>query len=79
MSADSSFRSMMSKLPLRWEKVLSSGLSYFIQNQDPDDVEFEFADNGYRITVKTDKQNTQEAKEFIVNHVVPKLDDDLVE
>ena len=49
------------------------GLSRFLTNQDPDSIKFEKFKNGYRITVVTDEENAQNAKEFWENNVVPQI------
>lgn len=69
-----SFEDLVSIIPVEWETILSKGISWFISNQDPEGVDFERGKNGWRITVITDNENSQEAKEFWNNYVHPKLE-----
>jgi hypothetical protein len=70
------FEALMSKLPFDKDTILSKGMSWFISNQDPENVEFKKASNGYQITVYTDEENAQDALDFWKNHVEPKLGGD---
>jgi hypothetical protein len=73
------FKRYMDRFGVSWEKLLSSGLSFFISEQDPEKVVFKVhTDNedritGYSIQVKTDEDNVREAKEFWEEHVEGKL------
>lgn len=71
--SDSRFESLVSRTPWSWEKVLAWGLSWFISEQEPDEVEFEMVSNGYVLKVKTDDQNSMEAAKFWKEHVQPRL------
>jgi hypothetical protein len=79
MRGSSVFKSYIDKLGVDWEDVLSSGLSLFIKEQDPDKVVYKVHTDsdenitGYSIQVKTDEENVKEAKDFWENHVEPKL------
>lgn len=76
---ESIFSTYIQKLGVDWERVLSSGLSLFIKEQDPKKVVFKVHTNdeekvtGYSIQVKTDEENVRDAKEFWEKHVETKL------
>jgi hypothetical protein len=74
-----SFKRLMSRLPYSWEKILGMGISFFLREQDPDNVEFNIRVSedepvGWEIRVETDKQNVEEAKDFWINHVQERLE-----
>jgi len=72
---DSRFEKYLQVLPVGWEKLLSSGLSWYIKNQEPEWVELNVYNDGYAIEVKTDEESVKELEEFWVEHVSPKLGD----
>lgn len=63
------FRKYVKMLPIPWKEALGSGMQFFINRQNPESVEFDAYKNGWQITVKTDKENVREAKEFWEEHV----------
>lgn len=65
--------SLVNRLPVNKDTIVSSGISFFIRRQDPDNVDFQVYENGYRIEVKTDEDNVKEAAEFWRDEVIPKL------
>ena len=73
------FTKYMDKFGVGWKELLSSGLGFFIREQNPDKVVFKVHSNdedgivGYSIQVRTDKENTREAKEFWEEHVEERL------
>lgn len=79
MDGDSLFTTYVNKFGVSWERLLSSGLSLFIKEQQPEKVVFKVHtdDNqditGYSIQVKTDEENVREAKEFWEKNVETKL------
>lgn len=60
-------------LPVDEDTLVAEGINFFISSQDPDNVEFEAAENGYAIKVYTDKENVDKAKDFWTDNVHPKL------
>ncbi len=76
MSSNDGIMKYVSMLPVDKDKLVSEGINFFISSQDPENVEFEAARNGYAIKVYTDKNNVDEAKEFWRNNVHPKLTGD---
>jgi hypothetical protein len=79
MDDESLFSTYIQKLGVDWQRVLSSGLSLFIKEQEPRKVVFKVHTKddenvtGYSIQVKTDEENVREAKEFWETNVEPKL------
>lgn len=74
-----SFKRLMSRLPYSWEKILGMGISFFLREQDPDNVEFNIRVSedepvGWEIRVEADKENVEEAKDFWINHVQERLE-----
>lgn len=65
--------SLVSRLPVNKETIISSGISWFIRRQEPESVDFDVYENGYQITVKTDEENVKKAAEFWRDEVNPKL------
>jgi len=58
------FKRMVDILPVDWEVALGSGMSWFINKQDPKRVEFEVNRSGYMIKVYTDEESAEKAKSF---------------
>ena len=79
MSGHELFSRYMGRFGVSWQSLLSSGLSFFITEQDPEKVVFKVHTNsvnevtGYSIQVKTDEDNVRQAKEFWEDHVEEKL------
>lgn len=79
---ESRFKRMVNMLPISIDRLIGSGIAYFISEQEPDDVKMKIHidddDNviGYSIRVKTDKRNVYEAKEFWENNIEPELGGD---
>lgn len=69
----SRFRQIVDRLPVRWETLVGMGISYYLNIHDPERVNFEKWKNGYRIEVKTNGVNAEEAYEFWKEHVEPEL------
>jgi len=67
------FEDIVSMLPVGWEKVLGQGMGFFINQQEPEWVEFEKVANGYVIKVATDEESSQDAREFWEEFVDDKL------
>jgi len=65
--------SILNNIGVDKETVISEGLSFFLKKQDPDDVEFVAADNGWALKVRTNEENTEKAKKFWEEDVQPKL------
>lgn len=55
---------------LGWKRVLSAGLKFFFDRQEPEDIEFVEYKNGYTIVVKTGRENVKEAKEFWDEYII---------
>lgn len=55
---------ILNNSPIDTNKLFAKGLSMFLEEQDPDGVEFTAHPNGWRITVKTDPESVKQAKEF---------------
>lgn len=77
----SKFKSIVKRLPYSWEKILGQGISFFISEQDPEEVRWDAVARddeivGWSITVKTNKENVVEAKEFWEEHVDPQFSED---
>lgn len=66
--------SILSGVNLSKEEVISKGVAYFLSSQDPDEIEFVSAGNGWAIRVRTDEESTEKAKDFWERHISPKLD-----
>lgn len=64
MSQSSQFEKLVAKLPVSWERLLGWGLSYFLERQDPEEVNFTIHNNGWSIDVKTDEESTEDALDF---------------
>lgn len=73
MSKSSGILRYVDMLPVNKDTLVSEGINFFISSQDPENVEFEAAKNGYAIKVYTDEDNVSEAKDFWRNNVHPKL------
>jgi hypothetical protein len=79
MDGDSLFTTYVNKLGVSWERLLSSGLSLFIKEQQPERVVFKVHTDdsqditGYSIQVKTDEESVRKAKEFWEKNVETKL------
>jgi hypothetical protein len=67
------FEQIVDMVPVPTDKVIASGISFFIREQEPDNVEFERATNGYAIKVRTDDRSADEAKRFWEEEVDQKL------
>lgn len=67
------FEQIVDMVPVPTDKVIASGISFFIREQEPDNVEFERAKNGYAIKVRTDGESADEAKKFWEEEVDEKL------
>lgn len=55
------------------DTLVGEGIAWFIGKQDPDEISFDKYNNGYQITVKTDKENVDKAAEFWEEYVEDKL------
>lgn len=75
MVGEDGFEKYISMLPIGWEKLLSSGLSWYLKKQDPDWVDLETYTNGYEVRVKTDEESAKEFVRFWNESVRPKLGD----
>lgn len=73
MSGTDSFRRLVNRLPVSWEKLLGMGLRYFLERQDPESVNFTIHNNGWSIDVETSEERTQSALDFWETHVEEKL------
>jgi len=74
----SAFEKIVSRLPYSLDKMLASGISFFIKEQEPERVEFNVrVENGepvgWEIRVRTDEQNVEEAKDFWIDNVQERL------
>jgi len=70
-----SFEKYVNMLPVPPEKIVGSALSWFLKRQDPDSIDLDLYENGYRITVMTDKEGVKETGEFWEEYVRPTLSD----
>lgn len=73
MSDPNRFESLIKRLPVRWETVLGMGLAYFIEKQEPEEVNFTKYNNGWSLEVKTDEESVQDAMEFWTEYVEDKI------
>lgn len=74
----SAFERIVNRLPYSVDKMLASGISFFIREQEPDSVEFNVRVEdgepvGWEIRVQTDKKNVEEAKDFWIENVEERL------
>lgn len=74
----SAFERIVNRLPHSVDKMLASGISFFIREQEPDSVEFNVRVEdgepvGWEIRVQTDKKNVEEAKDFWIENVEERL------
>lgn len=67
------FEQIISMTPVSVDRAIGSGISYFINQQEPENVEFVKGTNGYAIRVETDEENAEEARQFWEEVVDPKL------
>lgn len=67
------FEKYINMLPVSPEKLVGSAISWYFRKQEPEDVTLDLYKNGYSITVKTDKDNVKDMKEFWREFVEPKL------
>lgn len=67
---------LVEKVPVDNDKLVGQAVSWFISQQEPDDVDFTQYKNGYAIEVRTDKENAEDAREFWENFVHPELGGD---
>lgn len=65
---------VLNKLSLDKDDIVSEGVAHFLGAQDPEEVVFVRASNGWAIKVITDEESTDTAKEFWESNVQPKLD-----
>lgn len=56
-----------------WEQLLSKGMTVFLKQQDPEEVNFVEHPNGWSIQVKTDPESIKEAKEFWEENIAEEL------
>lgn len=70
------FKKYVDMLPVPPNELVASALTWFLRRQDPDNIDLDLYENGYRITVKTDKENVKEMSEFWSDYVKPMLGDD---
>lgn len=73
---DTMFEKYVGMLPVSSDKLVGSAISWFLMKQDPEDVSLDLYNNGYQITVKTDKDNVKEMAEFWEEYVSGMLGDD---
>ncbi len=67
------FEDMISAIPVPLDRAMGSAISYFVNEQEPDRVEFERATNGYVIKVVTDDDSAEEAQRLWEEEVDPRL------
>lgn len=73
MDDSSRFEQLVSKVPVDNDKIIGQAVGWFINQQEPENVNFTQYKNGYEITVKTNNDSAKDAKEFWENHVHPEL------
>lgn len=71
MGGDSSFLGLVDNLPYDNEKLIGKAVSWFLQRQNPDAVEFARYNNGYQIQVFCDQDSADEAKDFWQEFIDP--------
>lgn len=76
MGNSSRFAKLVEKAPVDNDKLIGQAVSWFIQKQEPEDVEFTKYKNGYTVEVRTSEENANEAKEFWEENVHPELGGD---
>lgn len=74
----SAFEKIVKRVPYSLDRIMGSGISFFIKEQEPDDVEFNVRVEdgepiGWEIRVETDKDNVEEAKDFWIENVQQRL------
>lgn len=72
-NSGSSFQKYVDMIPVSTDKLVGSAVSWFLKRHNPDDITLDLYQNGYQITVKTDKDNVKELKEFWDEFVQPNL------
>lgn len=75
MADKSRFMQLVEKVPVDNDKLIGQAVSWFITQQEPDDVDFTQYQNGYTIEVRTDSENAEKAREFWEDYVHTELGD----
>jgi len=74
MSGEATFEKYVKRLPgVDWKTLLSWGVSWFVNKQNPEEVEFVEYPNGWALEVQTDGDGIKQAREFWENHLEEKL------
>lgn len=75
MGDDSRFMQIVERVPIDNDSLIGQAVSWFISNQNPDKVTFNYYENGYEIKVYADEEDAAEAAEFWEENVDPHLGD----
>jgi len=73
MSNSEGFERLVSRLPISKDRLLGMGLRYFLEKQNPEEVNLRTYKNGWAIEVKTDEEHIDEALEFWEKNVEDKV------
>lgn len=67
------FETLINRLPVDNDKLTGQAVAWFLQQQNPEKVEFTSYQNGYQIQVFADEEKVNEATEFWQENINPAL------